>query len=436
MRILIAEDERITRLTLSRQLAGWGHEVTVAEDGHDAWERFAAGEFDIVITDWEMPRVSGVELVQRIRAAPRAVYTYVIILTSRQEKADIVSGIEAGADDFVSKPFDRDELRVRLLAGERILTLERALNKQNTELRDMNERIRGALQAAARVQQSMLPKQNVVTPHVRTAWRYVPTDELAGDAIGLFLIDDRYLVAYVLDVSGHGVPAALLSVTAMHALEPDPAETSLLRSLSVSKNEASSATRENPLPPPVIRGRAGVGVAGGASAGAGNDHRFGTVQRAARVATDLNRRFRAGENDGRFLTMVLCVLDTHDGRLQITCAGHPPPLLLRGGEASMLPGAGGFPIAVFDGADYEDAVVQLQPGDRVCLFSDGIPEQDGGPAKDPFDVTRLQQSLAGRNAILADQAVNGVIEDLATWAGSQAFADDVSIVLIDWPGAR
>src|SRR5688572_99283 len=150
MRILIAEDERITRMTLVRQLQNWGHHVTAAEDGQDAWEQFAAGEFDIVITDWEMPRLSGPEVVARIRAEPKSVYTYVIILTSRSDKSDVVKGIEAGADDFVSKPFDREELRVRLLAGERIVRLERALGEQNAVLRDANERIRSGLMAAAR----------------------------------------------------------------------------------------------------------------------------------------------------------------------------------------------------------------------------------------------------------------------------------------------
>jgi len=244
MRILIAEDERITRTTLARQLQAWGHEVTAAEDGQQAWEQLdGAAAFDIVITDWEMPRLSGPELVGRIRAAPGGAYTYVIILTSRSDKADIVNGIEAGADDFVSKPFDREELRVRLLAGERVVRLERALTLQNAELRDASERIRSGLRAAARVQQSMLPRQNIVTPHVGTAWKYVPTDELAGDAIGLYLIDDRYLVAYVLDVSGHGVPAALLSVSAMRSLEPDPAEMSILRTMTQTDDHLGTVQR-------------------------------------------------------------------------------------------------------------------------------------------------------------------------------------------------
>jgi sigma-B regulation protein RsbU (phosphoserine phosphatase) len=398
MRILIAEDERITRTTLARYLQAWGHEVTAAEDGQQAWDAFGAGEFDIVITDWDMPRVSGVELVRRIRGATRAAYTYVIVLTSRSEKTDVVEGIEAGADDFVSKPFDRDELRVRLLAGERVVRLERALSKQNDELRAASERIRDGLRAAARVQQSMLPRQNVVTPRVRTAWAYVPTDELAGDAIGLHLVDDRYLLAYVLDVSGHGVPAALLSVSAMHSLEPEPAEMSLVRSLTPG------------------------------------DGRLGTLQRPSRVATEMNRRFRAGENDGRYLTMGLCMLDTHDGRLQITSAGHPPPLLLRGGEGSILPDAGGFPIAILDGGEYEETVIQLLPGDRVCLYSDGIIEETQPGGTEQFGASRILQSLASPGDKPPEAAVNDVVNGLAAWAGSRAFTDDVSVVVVDWLG--
>jgi len=345
-----------------------------------------------------MPRVSGLELVGRIRATPRSAYTYVIILTSRKDKSDVVSGIEAGADDFVSKPFDREELRVRLLAGERIVRLERTLGKQNAELRDASERIHSGLRAAARVQQSMLPRQNVVTDRVRTAWRYAPTDELAGDAIGLHLIDDRYLVAYVLDVSGHGVPAALLSVSAMHALEPIPEDTSLLRD----------------------RG------------GAGGE--LGTVKHPARIATELNRRFRAGENDGRYLTMILCILDTHEGRLHLTSAGHPPPFVLRGRDPVAVPDAGGLPIAVLDAADYEEACIQLQPLDRVWLYSDGVLEQTDPPGDDQFGAKRLLTSLAARADAPAERVSTDVMAELARWAGSTNFTDDVSLVVVEWLG--
>lgn len=398
MRILVAEDERITRMTLCRQLQTWGHEVTAAEDGQQAFEKFAAAEFDIVITDWEMPRMSGVELVTRIREAPRPIYTYIIILTSRSDKADVVDGIERGADDFLSKPFDKEELRVRLLAGERIVRLERALSKQNAELREASERIHSGLLAAARVQQSMLPRQNIVTPQVNTGWKYVPTDELAGDAIGLHLIDDRYLIAYVLDVSGHGVPAALLSVSAMHTMEPIPKETSLLRDLGQVNG---------PL---------------------------GTVKSPGKVAAELNRRFRAGENDGRYLTMIFCVLDTQTGWLHTSSAGHPSPFVLRGDQCIASPDAGGFPIAMFDAAEYEEAHIQLQRGDRLCLFSDGVIEQNSAAGDDQFGVERIVKSLTARRAVPTEQAAIEAVDDLTEWAGSGSFTDDVSLVLIEWVG--
>jgi len=397
MRILIAEDERITRLSLTRQLESLGHIVTATEDGQTAWERFKAGEFDIVLTDWEMPRLSGVELIQRIREAPQSSYVYVIMLTSRSDKADLVKGIEAGADDFVCKPFDREELRVRLLAGQRIVNLERALSRQNAELRLANERIHHGLRAAARVQRSMLPQQNVITPHVRTAWKYVPTEELAGDAIGLHLIDNRYLVSYVLDVSGHGVPAALLSVTAMHSLEPLPETTSLLRDRSGSTE-------------------------------------LGSVQRPSRIAMELNRRFRADNQDGRYFTMILCVLDTHTGRLWFTSAGHPPLTVLRRQDIVAPPEAGGLPIALMDDAEYDDGVIELAPRDRILLVSDGLLEQTSSCDGEQFGQAHLLPLLMAHSSSSPEQLVARIVEDLAQWAGSPGFRDDLSLVAIDWLG--
>jgi signal transduction histidine kinase len=136
VRALIAEDEPLSRHLLQTYLKGWGHEVTAAEDGAAAWRLFQAGGFPLVLTDWVMPEVDGLELIRRIRAAPSGGYVYVILLTAKAQKADVVQGMEAGANDFVSKPFDREELRVRVGAGERIIQLERALAEQNRALRE------------------------------------------------------------------------------------------------------------------------------------------------------------------------------------------------------------------------------------------------------------------------------------------------------------
>lgn len=396
MRILIAEDERITRASLTRQLQSWGHTVAAAEDGEQAWEMFNAGEFDIVLTDWEMPRLSGLELVERLRSARSSAgssasnaadrFVYIIMLTGRSEKTDLVRGIEAGADDFVSKPFDREELRVRLLAGDRIVQLERRLSEHN-------ERMRADLLAASRVQRAMLPRTNLSTPHAAAAWTYVPTDELAGDAIGLHLIADRYLVSYVIDVSGHGVPAALLAVTAMHALSLDALETALL-------------------------------------AHGGDPH-------PDRVVADLNRRFCASDNSGLFLTMILSVLDTHTGSLRMARAGHPLPIVLRAdGTPVAVSDDGGLPIALMADTDYPPVSMTLQPGDRVYLFSDGFLEQPrAGADKDvQYGEDRLRESLAALARVPGEKVVDRAVDDLARWAGGRSFVDDVSLVAIEYFG--
>src|SRR5215510_12059807 len=123
MKVLIADDEAISRRLLQNYLEKWGHEVMVAQNGAEAWQLFERGEFPIVISDWMMPEMDGVELIRRIRASQRPGYVYAILVTSRSQKEDLVEGMEAGADDFITKPFDRDELRVRLRAGKRIIDL-------------------------------------------------------------------------------------------------------------------------------------------------------------------------------------------------------------------------------------------------------------------------------------------------------------------------
>ncbi len=127
MKILVADDDPVSRRLLASYLEKWNYQFVVASDGGQAWQLFQAEEFPIVICDWLMPEIDGPELIRRIRNSDQAGYVYTILLTGKSRKDDIVEGMESGADDFISKPFDHDELRVRLRAGERIVNLERSL---------------------------------------------------------------------------------------------------------------------------------------------------------------------------------------------------------------------------------------------------------------------------------------------------------------------
>jgi signal transduction histidine kinase len=136
MKVLIADDDPVARHLLVSFLTKWGEQAVAAADGAAAWRLFQQDDYPVVITDWMMPEVDGLELIRRIRARPGPGYVYAILLTSLSEKKDLVQGMDAGADDFLTKPFDREELRVRLRQGERVIRLERSLAEQNRALRE------------------------------------------------------------------------------------------------------------------------------------------------------------------------------------------------------------------------------------------------------------------------------------------------------------
>jgi two-component system, cell cycle response regulator len=146
MKVLIAEDDGVSRLMLRRSVEQLGHECLVAHDGEAAWELFRQHEVDTVVTDWMMPGLDGVELCRRIRAHDRELYTYVILLTALDGKEYLLAGLGAGADDYLTKPLDRDELRARLQGAARVTSLQRQLAEKSAEL----ERVNHALAESAR----------------------------------------------------------------------------------------------------------------------------------------------------------------------------------------------------------------------------------------------------------------------------------------------
>lgn len=135
MRILVAEDDAVSRRLLEAILKQWGHEVIVVEDGRAAWEALANPDAPrLVILDWMMPELDGLEVCKRVRQSAVGRFTYVIILTARDRKADIVAALEAGADDYLMKPYDRGELRARVGVGVRMIRAYEALEEANKRL--------------------------------------------------------------------------------------------------------------------------------------------------------------------------------------------------------------------------------------------------------------------------------------------------------------
>ena len=392
MRILVAEDERITRRSLQRQLEGWGHDVVATADGAEAWEEFQQQQFDIVVTDWDMPRVDGRELIERIRSSHRAGYVYLIMLTARSEKSDLIRGMEAGADDFLAKPFDREELRVRLRAGQRVIELERDLAARNEQLNAANERMRSDMEAAARVQQMLLPREAPDTDSAQFAWLYRPCDQLAGDALNVFRLDDSHVGLYVLDVTGHGVQASLLSVMVTRALSPRSDRFSL-----VTRPIDDSPGFE--IVPP------------------------------AQVVGQLNRSFPM-EDSGQFVTLVYGILDLQTGQFRYTCAGHPRPFHARPNETVLCHDAPALPVGIMPEADYGESIIELQPRDRLFLYSDGLLEEPNS-AGEQFGTSRSQAAIIEGQALSLDRNIDLMCDKLVSWHGEDQLKDDLTIVGVE-----
>ena len=452
---LIAEDSRIQAKILESRLQQAGYAVHVGGDGAAALDLARRHKPDIIISDIEMPRMTGYEFCRAVKQDPALRDVPVILLSTLSDSVDIIKGLDAGADNYVTKPYDPNYLLARVdallktpvddaapgdelsvtLAGQTfhvksgrrqvlnllVSTFENAVEKNrelhklneqltlakeklqqwnielealNNKLDAANERMSHDLQAAARVQQSLLPSGDLDAPGVTFAWKYTPCTELAGDFLNFFRLDDRHVALFVVDVSGHGAASALLAVAVGRLLTPHASETSLL----VRPDSESGGVR---ITPP------------------------------AQVAAELNRRFPMESQNNLYFTMTYGVLDTATGELRYVVAGHPPGVHLpMTGDPRFLPGDG-FAIGMVDGIDYDEQSVQLQPGDRICLYSDGVPEAMDAEFNQ-FTSARMLEVLSASRSQPIPGAVNELFGSVRDWCITNGPVDDVSILGLDF----
>ncbi len=214
--VLVVDDSKMQRKILSAILGRWGYQVVEAGSGDEALALCSDLGPDLILSDWMMPGMSGVEFCEAYRALGLERYGYFILLTSRSEKADVVQGLERGADDFLSKPVHPEELRGRILAGERIIGMQAVVNERNqqlsetlTKLRTVYQAIDRDLEEARRLQQSLVPERHRRLTHGETALLLRPSGHVGGDLVGMFRVTESRIGLYAIDVAGHGIASAL-----------------------------------------------------------------------------------------------------------------------------------------------------------------------------------------------------------------------------------
>jgi sigma-B regulation protein RsbU (phosphoserine phosphatase) len=255
-------------------------------------------------------------------------------------------------------------------------------------LRRAKEALEHDLRLAARVQQALLPPASLETGTLRISHTFNPCDDLAGDAVGVVPLPDGRMGLYVLDVSGHGVGAALLSFTLSHLLSP-----------AVEGALVSDATTAGPfVVPPAV------------------------------VAERLNRQFPM-DRTRQYFTLVYGVIDPASGLLRYVIAGHPAPVLVpRAGPPSSVAGAG-LPIGMIEDAAFEDQSLTLEPGDRLYFYTDGAIEAlDAG--EEEFGITRLVEEFDRWRALPLQDGLDRVAAAVRAWCGG-CLKDDVSLLAVE-----
>ena len=400
MNILVADDENVSRSLLQFQLEQWGNSVLPAENGVQAWDLLQTHDCQLVITDWMMPELTGIDLLRKIRASDRAGYVYVILLTSKSEKEALVTGLTTGADDFLTKPVNPRELQARLQPSQRIIDLERRLAERNRELESRNKQLsetnaktKRDLDAAAQIQQAFLPSRVQDIPNVRFAWHYSPCNELAGDMLNVLRLDEEHVGVYVLDVSGHGVQAALMAVAACRYLSSHKDASSVLW----QRRDGSSD--------------------------------YSLLSPAAAIE-QLNSRFVAQSLTEQYFTLVYGILNQRSGEFRYTVAGHPSPVHVSASCRPAFLAGDGLPIGIAE-TDYEEHSLQLEPGDRLIFSSDGVTESMNA-AQELFGNARFVEALQSSCRRSLETAMSDILRHVKAWCGDAPIHDDLSLLVLEY----
>jgi sigma-B regulation protein RsbU (phosphoserine phosphatase) len=405
--ILVVDDNEANRDVLSRRLHRRGYVAVKAEDGPSALTALAAQPFDLVLLDVMMPGMSGLEVLTEIRKTKSPTELPVIMATAKDQSEDVVLALSLGANDYVTKPLDfavvmaRVQFQLMLRRSvQQVVQLQQTLGKQNDQLTEVNGRLSDAynrmssdLEAAAQIQESFLPTNLPEIAGYQFAWAYQPCEHLAGDFLNVCPLDPDHLGLYVLDVSGHGVSAALLAVAAARALAAAPDPDSILI------QPATADAPAHPTPP-------------------------------AEVADRLNQKFSWESNPGQFITIFYALLDIPARRLTYVSAGHPGAIVLHEDGSTDILNMSGLPIGV--GRPYQQTDVPLRSGDRVYLYSDGVPETMNS-ASELFGHDRLIDSLKQSAGVPLKESIDRLKAALEHWRGSDPVRDDVSVLAFQCP---
>ncbi|WP_414543361.1 PP2C family protein-serine/threonine phosphatase [Nostoc sp. CCY0012] len=374
--ILVIDDDISILTLLKRMLEKEGYQIIAACNGDEGIAQAIAYNPALIICDWIMPGLNGLEVCKRIKTDPNLSTTFFIFLTSLDSIADRVQGLDAGADDFIAKPIEKNELQARVRAGLRLHQLSRDLQTQKLLLE--NE-----LTEAAEYVRSLLPEP--VSEPFSINSRFIPSRQLGGDCFDYYWLDSDYLAIYLLDTAGHGLKAALPSISVLN----------------------------------LLRSRALKGL---------------NYYQPSHVLEALNETFQMNYQNDKYFTIWYGVYNRVTRKLVYASAGHPPAILVSGTTAKntkiQLLRTPGMPVGMFPESKYVDECCHIEKYSSLYIFSDGA-----------YEITKVDGTLWSLDAFIQilvslqhtiDRQLDQVLNYLIALNSKEAFDDDLSILQINF----
>jgi sigma-B regulation protein RsbU (phosphoserine phosphatase) len=377
IKVLLIDDQRIVGESIRRMLLDIpGLEYRFCSVPTAALAEAEAFEPTVVLQDLIMPGVDGIEMVRAFRQHPATALTPLIVLSSKEEPTTKAEAFAAGANDYLVKLPDKLELvaRIRYHSAAYINRLER--DEAFAALETQQRIIAQELAEAANYVQSLLPGAMPPGSPVPSDWRFITSSSLGGDSFGYHWLSPHQLAIYLLDVCGHGVGAALLSVSVINTI------------------------RNRTLP----------------------DTDFAVP---SQVLSGLNRAFPMEEQSGKYFTIFYAIYDTETREIVYASGGHPPAIIIApDGAVTQLAGSG-LIIGALPFATYVDRTATLVPGTKLYVFSDGCYEVFNAE-KDMMSIERFSSILA--SSATHPEALDQTVAAARDWQNRQDFDDDFSLM--------
>jgi phosphoserine phosphatase RsbU/P len=377
-RILVADDDATSRKLLLRILSRAGFTCSEAPDGIAALKQLHDDPPSLLLLDYDMPGMNGAEVLKQLRHDENAIVAQIpaIMLTGHGGEESEVLCLEAGADDFVTKPINDAVLRARIDTHLRLRSMRSQLQKQNDELEAWRQNLERDLEAARLTQQSLIPQKPPVLPGWEVAACYQPVIQVGGDIYGWLRMADSRILFWIVDATGHGASAALLT--------------------TLAKLLFHHGTAEHSQPVEIMEA--------------------------------VNNDFRSIFGARSFMTAMCVAVDATSGRASVVGAGHPPLLVARAGGRTESIGSSAPPLGLLERSEFVEETVVLEPGDAFLLYTDGI--YGSGHGENPqLSAKRLAESLQP----IAESAL-ALLDRVANCTGSRDNGeeppDDVAAIAV------